>query len=437
MIRYGRVAAGAAALIISVSPRLVAQDTTGGRGIFIGATYDPLHDKLAVAVLPVAGAFGDSVRTIVQRDLDYSDRFTIVPIDTTDPGALRGANGLGLNYPLFSRIGTIAVVQITMVGGGLHVSLHDVSKGAVVNVGEFPLVSSGLSRDWRMGVHRASDEIERWMAGQPGIAATRIAYMRGSAIRIVDSDGASEITVPTEENGASPAWNPQANMLAYATYGASSRIYLIDLATGRSRSLIGPTRNVSYITPEFMPDGNTIVFGRAGENGTDLYSIPVSGGDPRRMTVSRGFESSSPAPSPDGRRVAYVNNGGGHPELYITDADGTNNDILTNYDFSTKAYRSDPDWSPDGRLIAYQELMNGRFQLRIIKTTGSTPKQLTSDGANEQPAWAPDSRHLVFTSDRTGVRQLWVLDTESQRLRQLTKSPGSRLAAWSPHLASP
>lgn len=436
MIRFGRAALAATMLLLAAASRVVAQDTTF-RGIFIGANYDPLRDRIAVAVLPVSGAFGDSVRAIIQRDLDYSDRFAVARIDTTDPGAFRAQNGAGLNYQLFSRLGTAALVQITMVGAGLHVALHDVAKQRVINVGEFPLNASGLSRDWRLGVHRASDEIERWMTGQRGIAATRLAYLRGSAIRIVDSDGASEITVPTDENGVSPAWNPSGTMLTYATIGSASQVLVIDLSTGRSRPVIGPTRNVTYVTPEFMPDGNSIVFGRAGENGTDLYLVGTSGGDARRVTVSRGFESSSPAPSPDGRRIAYVNDGGGHPELYITDADGTNNGILTDYDFSTKAYRSDPDWSPDGQRVAYQERMNGRFQIQTIKVTGGTPKPLTSEGENEQPSWAPDSRHLVFTSTRTGVRQLWIMDTESGRMRQLTTAAGARLAAWSPRLLTP
>ena len=421
--------------------KLLAQDTTF-KGITLIGNYDPTRDKISVAVLPVTGAFGDSLRAIIQRDLDFSDRFTILPIEGGDADAARtGGAASGLNYSIFQRLNAAAVVQMTSTPTGVHVALHDVAKGQVVNVGDFALPSAGFTRDWRLAAHRTSDEIARWMTGQRGIAATRIAYIRGSgkaaAIRIVDSDGAGEITVPTDENGISPAWHPSGTMLAYSTYGdVASRIVLFDLATANSRTLTTAPRNTQYITPNFTADGTSILYARSGENGSDIYAVGLSGNDaPRRLTAGRGAENASPTPSPDGRRVVYVGNSEGPPELYIMDADGTDARRLTEYDFSDKNYRSDPDWSPDGRLIAYQEKIGGgQFQIRTIRATGGAPKQLTSEGANEQPSWAPDSRHIVFTSTRSGVRQLWVLDTETFRMRQLTTSAGSRLAAWSSRL---
>ncbi len=435
MIRLSRTASLVALIALPFAPALRAQDTTY-RGITINGVYDPSHDKYTVVVLPVTGAFGDSVRAIVKRDLDFSDRFTLTPIDSSDPGALKNAGtAAGLNYPIFQHLGVQAIVQITPVPAGLHVALHDVTRGAVVNVKEFALAGNPMSRDWRQSIHQVSDEVTRWVTGQRGIASSRIAYLRGASIRVVDSDGASEITLPTDANGISPAWNPAATMIAYSTYGPSSRIVVMDLSTGQSRTLVGPTRNVNYSTPVFTPDGSRVVYTRAGETESDLYSIAVSGGATQRLTPgSRGVEESLPAVSPDGRRIVFVSNALGRPELYIMDSDGTSADVLTNYDFSEKNYRTDPDWSPDGRLIAYAERINDRFQIRTIPVTGGTPKLLTSEGQNEQPSWAPDARHLVFTSSRTGERQLWIMDTESGRVRQLTHSPGDRLPAWSARL---
>jgi TolB protein len=437
MIRVVRVVSLLSVMLAIGARVLPAQADTAYRGISLVVNFDPLRSKIPVVVLPVAGAFGDSVRAIVQRDLDYSDRFVVIPIDSADPSTLRAQGAAaGLNYDVFRHLNAAAVVQMTMAGTGVHVALHDVGHTQVMNAGDFDLPGSGLGRDWRLGVHRASDEIERWMTGQRGIAATRIAYMRGRNIRVVDSDGADEITVPTDSNGASPAWNPAGTTLAYSTYGDASRLVVIDLATGRSHTLAGPTRNVIYSTPVFSPDGNTIAFTRTGELQGDIYAVDVDGSSaPRRLTVAHGAQNSNPVYNPKGQRIVYVTNMQGPPELYIMDSDGTGADQLTKYDFDANNYRSDPDWSPDGRLIAYQEMLNGRFQIRTIPASGGTPKQLTSDGTNEQPSWAPDSRHLVFTSTRTGVRQLWVLDTESNRVRQLTKAEGSRLAAWSARLS--
>jgi TolB protein len=436
MIRRAHLIRAVAMCGLAAVPSIIhAQDTTF-RGVTINGTYDPLRDKWGVVVLPVAGPRGDSVRAIVQRDLDFSDRFSIIAVDTSDVGALRGRAGVGLNYPLFARLAAAAVVEITAVPTGLHVALHDVAGTKVINVGEFPLPPT-TGRDWRMAVHRTSDEIARWVTGQRGIAATRVAYLRGSALHIVDSDGAGDIAIPTAENAISPAWNPAGSSLAYTTYGLDSRLLILELATGRSRDVVSAGKNSVVQTPTFSPDGSTIVYARASESQGDLYAVTTDGGTPRRLTVARGAYNASPAFSPDGRRIVYVSNLLGRPELYVMDADGTGSDVLTNYDFSENNYRSDPDWSPDGRQVAYQERIDGRFQIRTIPITGGTPKLLTSEGENEQPSWAPDARHLVFTSTRTGVRQLWVLDSESGRLRQLTRSGGSRLAAWSPRLDGP
>jgi TolB protein len=153
------------------------------------------------------------------------------------------------------------------------------------------------------------------------------------------------------------------------------------------------------------------------------------------VTVGRGTTNSQPTFSPDGRRIVFTTSRLGPHQLYITDSDGANPELLTTSGFGDQLYRADPSWSPDGRFVAFSTQVEGRFQIATIGLRDRAVKQHTIDGVNEDPSWAPDARHLVFTSSRTGSKQLWVLDTESGRLRQLTSGPASRMAAWSPRLS--
>lgn len=408
----------------------VAQDTT--RGVRIGLTYDP-GTKPGVVVLPIQAPTGDSLVAILERDFDLSNRLTVVRLAGAPPSA--GAGGR-LNYPFYGTVGAAAVVQASVTPRGVHVALHDVAKGAVATVQDFPLTDAPYSRSWRHAVHGIADQIEEWITLRRGIAQTRIAYVRGNDIHVVDFDGEQEQAVPVVGAALSPAWHPNGQLLAYNTYGPESRIVIHDLRTGRSRNF-GAQRNVTNLTPTFTPDGRSLVYSISTENGADLYLMPLEGDAfPRRVTVGRGSENVGPSFSPDGNRITFTSDRTGHPEVYIMDADGTNADIFTAFDFGDQNDRASPDWSPDGRQIAFQSRIDGRFQVFTMSIRDRQPRQLTSEGENEDPSWAPDGRHLVFVSTRTGTRQLWILDTESGKLRQLTRAGGTRLPAWSPRFGN-
>jgi TolB protein len=425
VVRHTRVAGWALAL--AAAP-LAAQDTTQVR---IGLTYQSAAPP-TVVVVPVGGIAGDSARAIIARDLEYGDRMRV----TTGPGAVAyeaalGQDGRAPNYPLWQRLGAAGVVHADLLPNGIRVRLHDVQGQRLATARDFPLAGGPLSREWRMSLHGVSDEIERWITGTRGIAQTRVAFVRGGRVFVVDSDGAMEEAVTAGGGALSPSWHPAGHAVAFSTFGEhGSEIRVVDLRTNRERRLSGAARGLN-ITPEWTPGGDSIVFAHGRESGTDLFVVSAEGGEPRRITVGRGTDNTSPSISPDGRRIAFTSGRSGHPEVYTVDLDGANAELLTPFTIGEQSYRASPSWSPDGRLVAFQARVAGRFQIMTINLRDRSMRQLTSEGVNEDPSWAPDGRHLVFTSSRSGTRQLWVLDVETGRARQLTRQGGSRLAAWS------
>jgi TolB protein len=414
----------------------LAQDSS--LTVRIGLTYAP-GTKPGVLVLPVNGANGDSVRAIIQRDLDFSDRANVIAgesiiMDTTSDGS-RGK----FNYPLYARLGAAAMVQATMTPTGLHVAVHDVRTQKVERVKDFALAAPPLSPEWRQQVHAISDALEFWITGVRGIAATRILYSSGGKIWQIDSDGANAVALTGAGLALYPAWHPKATHMTYVVMtNDGTRIAVRELnGDGDTPRTFRAQAGSVNTSPIFSPDGETILFAHGMYDGTDLYAMAMSGTEsPRRVTVSRGRDAVSPAYSPDGRRIAFPTNQPGGTGLYVADADGTNAEPLTPFSFGDKSQRTDPSWSPDGRLVAFQAEMAGATQIYSVSPRDrGTPKQYTSEGRNEDPSWSPDSRHLVFTSNRSGTWQLWVLDTETGRTRQLTRgASGAKAGAWSPRL---
>src|SRR3954470_9488756 len=108
--------------VLVAAGTLRAQDTT--RGVRIGLQYDP-GTKPGVVVLPSRGMGADSIRAIVQRDLDYGDRINVIALDAGAADQIaRGAN----SWPILAKLGAAASVQITPTPTGFHLAVYDIAK---------------------------------------------------------------------------------------------------------------------------------------------------------------------------------------------------------------------------------------------------------------------------------------------------------------------
>src|SRR2546423_5836219 len=161
-------------LSAALTPQLArAQDTTT-TGVRLGLSYEA-GTKPGVIVLPVIEDDNDSLRVIVQRDLDYSDRMTVIDLDNSTLRGLVPEPGEKINFGLVAKFGAALLVRMTPTSQGLHVAAYDVARGQLLQSEHF--LFDRRDRDWRFALHGGSDQIEQWGFGKRGIAQTRIAYV--------------------------------------------------------------------------------------------------------------------------------------------------------------------------------------------------------------------------------------------------------------------
>jgi eukaryotic-like serine/threonine-protein kinase len=136
-----------------------------------------------------------------------------------------------------------------------------------------------------------------------------------------------------------------------------------------------------------------------------------------------------PQYSPDGKRIAFESDRGGHLEIWVCDGGGDNCSPLTQMG---SPFTGVPRWSPDGRHLAYYSRVGGEAQIFVIGAEGGAHRRLTLDASNNVfPAWSGDGQWIYHASNRSGTNQVWKLPFQGGKAVQVTRN-GGFAAAESP-----
>jgi Tol biopolymer transport system component len=174
------------------------------------------------------------------------------------------------------------------------------------------------------------------------------------------------------------------------------------------------------------PDGQTIYFSSRKSGNFEIYSIPVSGGEPTQLTDRIG-SLFAPELSPNGQQIVFTNDSAGKQGLWIMSVDGSDPRALTNQN------DIDPAWSPDGTMIAFASTRQGARQLFIMNADGSNIRQVTNlDNMGGRSTWSPDGSKLAFYAGPANNRQIYVINIDGTGLVQLTDRGSNVGPSWSP-----
>ncbi len=188
--------------------------------------------------------------------------------------------------------------------------------------------------------------------------------------------------------------------------GAAAPAWDVNAPPGeRTREIRIETSEGTWMNVDVSPDGQTIAFDMLG----DIYTVPIGGGTPRRITSGLAFDM-QPRFSPDGRQIAFTSDRGGGDNIWVMNADGTGARAITNETFQlTNA----PVWSPDGRFIAARKqyttqrsLGTGEIWLYDVSGQGNGVALVERPSPQHQkelgePAFSPDGNSIYFSRDTT------------------------------------
>jgi Tol biopolymer transport system component len=221
-----------------------------------------------------------------------------------------------------------------------------------------------------------------------------------------------------------------------ATSPRAARALLLSFAFA-CRDATAPVRDEPAGTFDLVFDGEDALGRRL------LFRSALDDAAPR--LIGDGIEGMRPAPSPDGRRIAFYT-----PETYAQRAQLRVYDVATRgaeWLEGTDASERELTWSPDGRRAAFVSkrddwLAGDIFVADVDGNRLANPRNLTprTDASPEiepqyTPAWSPDGTRIAFTSYRSGGPAIWVMDADGGNAHSLTSSGEyiDALPTWAPN----
>jgi serine/threonine-protein kinase len=348
-------------------------------------------------------------------------------------------------YPFFSPDGQ----WVGFVAGG-KVNKISVEGGAVVPLGEVAnfaggnwaedgsiLVSEGFGRGLLQfpAAGGSPKIVSPLVNGEAALALPQV-LPGGKAILFAACAGRGSISCNVEvltladgrrkilaRGGHSPHYVPWSNGTGHLIYVNKATLYAIpfDLATlDKYGTAVAVLDDVAYTSSNgaglFDVSGTgTLIYRRSldAEAMMTLQWVDSSGKKEPLRPKPATYDSSNPAFSPDGGRIALTILEKGNQDVWVYDPQ---RDAITR--LTSSGFNTSPVWSPDGQYVVFAKIGQGIYEARA---DGATPPQALTGGKTTQVPWSftRDGKRLAYYESgdlKAGAAssQIWTVPLEDQ-----------------------
>ena len=454
----------------------------------------PVEVPPAVVVLQVDTTAGDSIRTIIHRDLDYGDRIQPVLLDSAVSADVWHPGKRNINFGPLKETRAKFAVRVRPISTGLRVEIYDVARQRLLQAGSFrlPRVPRDRSKIFRDSLDRLAaartavlaaklaadsttlDTLERAAARPvpPNRPSQRTAALRAAAARdslkleIEQREIALGETRERETARADSifrAYFTRDSILRDSLYregrlavhgvsdelerwitgtrgAAQTRIVFVDHgklkiidSDGASLRTL-PTLGAA-LSPSWHPAGHSIVYVDADDVGTRIAQFDLRTMKSEILAASPKGMNISPVYTRDGKNIVWASGSDAPAELLLASANGgdtTAKRFVGRTGFETTS----PTFSPDGKQIAFISPRPLTPQVYVMNVDGTRLRLLTPVVAGKRsyrtsPDWSPNGEEVAFMQ-QMGDFQIWTINVKDRVMKQLTTEGENEDPSWAP-----
>ncbi|MBF2735449.1 MAG: Tol-Pal system beta propeller repeat protein TolB [Betaproteobacteria bacterium AqS2] len=291
----------------------------------------------------------------------------------------------------------------------------------------------------RLVAHTIANWLYEKLAGIPGVFTSKIAYVlrtgdKRSAtyeLKVADYDGfGAQTLIKSPEPIISPEWMPDGNRILYVSYERKKPIvYEHQLLTGQRKVVASFKGNNS--SPAMSPDRRWIAVALSESGSTQIHLLSADGTRKLRLRESAGIDTEPVFSPTDPNLLAFVSDSSGSPQIYLRDRASGAERRLT---FGS-GYNVSPRFSPDGGMLTFIRRDANGFNVHIADSaaTDGATVPLTGIDLADSPSFSPNGEMLLFKNDaRPNI--LYTVSINGKITRPFTIAEQGEIKdpAWSP-----